>query len=249
MLQTFTRLSIVLILAIVFNACKKDEEIPAREDKTFTVDPEFEKELFRRHIDNALNGVIRDADVKNIKELSLQGLSGIKSLRGIEHFENLKSLTIFDVKIDSLDLSKNTKLEYLFCKTIGAEGGTPSLTYLNLKNCKALKFLNCSDNLLSELDVSGNPALTYLAFSANRNIKEIDLSANVALDTLECAVYNLTKLDVSKNVRLRSINCQSVSINSLDLSMLPELKALDVRFSSVSEESNSKTRAYWKSLQ
>ncbi|MEO6284286.1 MAG: hypothetical protein ABIN80_21830 [Dyadobacter sp.] len=235
MLHSFTRLIIVLMLAMAFNACKKDQEIPAVADKTFAVDPEFEKELFRRHIDNILNGVIRDADVKNIKELSLQGISAIKSLKGIEHFENLTSLTIFDVKIDSLDLSKNTKLEYLFCKTIGAEGGTSSLVYLNVKNCRALKFLNCSDNLLSELDVSGNPALTYLAFSTNRNIKEIDLSANVALDTLECAVYNLTKLDVSKNVRLRSINCQSVSINSLDFSMLPDLKALDVRSSSVSE--------------
>ncbi|MCE6991223.1 hypothetical protein [Dyadobacter sp. CY323] len=236
MLRTSIRLIAVFFLAFVFHACKKDEVISPVEEKTFTIDPEFEKELFRQNIDNTLNGSIRDSEMKKIESLSLRGLGRIKTLKGIEHFENLKSLSIFDVKIDSLDLSKNAKLEYLYCRTIGIEGGTPSLVYLNVKNCKALRYLDCSYNLLSELDVTGNPALTFLAFSVNHNIKEINLSANVALDTIECSLLpNLTKLDVSKNTRLSTINSQGSSIQSLDLSTLANLKALDVRFSSVSE--------------
>ncbi|MDR0221786.1 MAG: S8 family serine peptidase, partial [Lachnospiraceae bacterium] len=53
-----------------------------------------------------------------------------------------------------------------------------------------LTSLNCSNNNLTELDVSANPALTSLNCS-NNNLTELDVSANTALTALDCRSNNI----------------------------------------------------------
>ncbi|MCF0055057.1 hypothetical protein [Dyadobacter sp. CY356] len=127
-----------------------------------------------------------------------------------------------------MDLSKNTKLQYLSCITIDAEQEGRSLTFLNIKNCRALTYLNCSSNLISGIDLSQNPALRELRCGDNPNLKALDLSANTALEILYCGfTENLSSLDLSKNLNLHTVSFPATGVNDLDMRMLAGLKVLN----------------------
>ena len=64
----------------------------------------------------------------------------------------------------------------------------------------------CSNNNLTELDVSKNTKLTRLYCSDN-NLTKLDVSQNTELTTLNCSDNQLTKLDVSSNESLKTLNC------------------------------------------
>ena len=81
----------------------------------------------------------------------------------------------------------------------------------------ALRTLNCSDNELTELDISGNTALDTLDCSYNE-LTALDVSKNTALRSLDCGFNELTALDISKNTALTYLRCIGNSLTSLDLS-------------------------------
>ena len=85
--------------------------------------------------------------------------------------------------------------------------------------------LECNNNRLSELDVSGNKLLTTLSCSNNR-LKVLDVSKNTALTKLGCLQNQLTQLDVSKNTQLTELTCGLNSLTSLQLANNPLLKNL-----------------------
>jgi len=70
-----------------------------------------------------------------------QSLSGVHSLKGIEYFPNLKQLS-FSGNVSSLNLSRNTKLEVLWCFN-------NELTSLDISNNTALACVQCQNNKLS----------------------------------------------------------------------------------------------------
>ena len=78
-----------------------------------------------------------------------------------------------------------------------------------------LEVLNCADNRLLELNVSGNPKLTQLYCDSNELI-ELDVSQNPALTQLDCSFNYLQELDVSRNPKLESL---SVDIMSHDMAL------------------------------
>ena len=85
----------------------------------------------------------------------------IKSLKGIESFPLLLTLVCSGNQLETLDVSKNTKLEVLDCtfnqlKTLDVSG--------NLQ----LKQLSCDNNQLTSLDLSKNTALKELSADGNR---------------------------------------------------------------------------------
>jgi len=77
--------------------------------------------------------------------------------------------------------------------------------------------LNCSNNLLTDLDVSKNTALNYLDCSMNY-LKNLNVSQNIELSELYFHHNQLTNLDVSKNRALSSLACTSNQLKSLDIS-------------------------------
>jgi len=84
----------------------------------------------------------------------------------------------------------------------------------------AIPIINCSDNLLTSLDVSQNTALTTLYCNYNQ-ITSLDVSNNTALIFLNCDDNQLTSLDVSNNPALELLHCGSSGSNqitSLDVS-------------------------------
>ncbi len=106
----------------------------------------------------------------------------------------------------------------------------------------ALRTLNCSDNELTELDISGNTALDTLDCSYNE-LTALDVSKNTALRSLDCSINELTELDVSKNTALRSLDCGFNELTALDVSKNTALRSLDCGFNELTALDISKNTA------
>lgn len=142
--------------------------------------------------------------------------SETSSLKGIEYFTNMKTLSFDNIKITELDLSNNTNLEELYCSS-------SLLTSLDLSNNTKLKKIFCNYNSkLKELILGYMPELTE--FRCKYNIFEyLDFSKCTNLQTLDCSNNNLKSLDLSKNKELDWITCDGNPITELDLSNNPKL--------------------------
>ena len=104
--------------------------------------------------------------------------SGVASLKGIEHFSKLQSLTCSGTLITTLDLSGNPELTYLDCSY-------NSLRELDLANNKALAYLDCSFNMLASLDISSNTSLDHLDFMVN-SFPRFDISPDKVPEDFYC---------------------------------------------------------------
>jgi len=80
----------------------------------------------------------------------------------------------------------------------------------------ALDRLYCTDNQLTNLDVTQNSVLTTL-FCDNNQLTSLDVTQNIALINLSCRNMQLTSLNVTQNISLRKLFCQDNQITSLDV--------------------------------
>lgn len=106
-----------------------------------------------------------------------------------------------------------------------------------------LQYLDCSDNLLTELSLSQNTELGELwvqrnelntldvsqntqlfrLFCSFNNLTEIDLSNNIALSTFSCRFNDLISIDVSNNINLTTLSLSVNQITSIDVSLNSKL--------------------------
>jgi Leucine-rich repeat (LRR) protein len=100
-----------------------------------------------------------------------------------------------------------------------------SLTSLNVSGLTALTGLSCQSNPLASLDLSGLTSLTTLNCTSN-SLTSLDLSGLTSLTTLFCSNNSLTSLDVSGLASLTALHCFGNSLTSLDLSGLTSLTTL-----------------------
>ncbi|WP_297170856.1 leucine-rich repeat domain-containing protein [uncultured Porphyromonas sp.] len=100
------------------------------------------------------------------------------------------------------------------------------LTSLDVSGCTALAKLSCSRNQLTSLDVSKNPALTTLWCSDNQ-LTSLDVSKNPALTQLDCSSNQLTNLDVSDCTALTKLGCYENQLTNLNASGCTALTWLD----------------------
>ena len=101
-------------------------------------------------------------------------------------------------------------LDYLDCNQ-------NQLTSLDVSGATALFGLDCSDNQLTSLDVSQNTALTWLS-CINNQLTSLDVSGATALFDLGCNHNQLTSLDVSGATALFGLDCSDNQLTSLDVS-------------------------------
>ena len=80
-----------------------------------------------------------------------------------------------------------------------------------------LLYFDCSDNELSQLDVSQNQGLKVLNCGSN-HLRQLDVSQNKNLEDLNISGNQLEYLDVSQNTKLVLLSVNSNSIEALDLS-------------------------------
>ena len=127
------------------------------------------------------------------------------------------------INIDSLNLD-------------GTIFGPPGLGPLNYKiidlsgieDFSALIYLNCSDNLISSLDLNQNTALENLNCESN-NILNLQLDQVSNLKELNCSDNQISYLDMSQNISLTDLNCSNNQISYLDLAQNNLLTNLDCR--------------------
>ena len=85
-----------------------------------------------------------------------------------------------------------------------------------------IKYLDCSDNLLKELDISRNARLEYLLCGYN-SLTALDVTGLSELEALECPGNMLTALDLGGNPMLATLSCESNRLTALDLRANPDL--------------------------
>ena len=104
------------------------------------------------------------------------------------------------IDLSSKDISDLTRiedfefLEYLDCSN-------NLLNEINLENNTFLKQLNCSSNNLSNIEISNNIGLEYLNASSNL-LSEIDITNNINLSYFDCSSNELSTIDISNNTLL-----------------------------------------------
>lgn len=98
-----------------------------------------------------------------------------------------------------------------------------------LKYFSKLTDLFCSDNNLTELDVSENPELKRL-ICYNNSLTSLNLNKNTKLESLNCNKNKLTVLDLRENKSLSWLRCNNNCLTSLDLRNNPQIGDLQVGF-------------------
>ena len=176
-------------------------------DETNFPDANF-REFVKRY-DTDKNGSFSQAELDAVTEIDVSN-KGIQSLKGIEYFTALESLSVVHNQLTSLDVSKNTVLTELNVYN-------NQLTSLDVSANTALTNLDVSYSQLTSLDVSRNTALTRLYVGGNQ-LTGLDVSANAALTDLYAPHNQLTSLDVSANTALISLSVFDNQLTSLDVS-------------------------------
>lgn len=96
----------------------------------------------------------------------------------------------------------------------------------------SLKKLHCSDNKITNLDLSKNLALEEIDCSYN-GLTKLDLGKNLNLIRLECYRNKLISIDVSFNTKLEWLNCYNNQLNNLDVSKNEALKRIYCSFNQI----------------
>ena len=100
------------------------------------------------------------------------------------------------------------------------------LTSLNLSGLSNLVSLSCGSNPLTSLNLSGLTSLTKLV-CYNNKLTSLNLDGTTGLESLDCGYNKLTSLDVSQLTSLTTLKCYSNQLTSLDVSKLTKLTNLD----------------------
>ena len=163
-----------------------------------------------RNVDSMIvSGIIEMYAFEN--DLDEDNLS-VNNLKGIEFFENLKSLRCSGIgKIDYLDLSGLNNLETLACNDLG-------MKELNLSDVSNLKVVNCCSNDFTSLDFSNNANLERIHCYENSYLKSVNVTGLGALKDFRCDNCALENINLSTNANLEYLNCSYNHLYTLDLS-------------------------------
>lgn len=94
-----------------------------------------------------------------------------------------------------------------------------TLTSQEIKIVGKVKTLTCADNLLTAIDVTQAPTLTFLDCSRNQ-LTSLNVDNNVALKRLVCMENKLTSLNLSQNSELFRLDCALNSISGVEMEKL-----------------------------
>ena len=159
-------------------------------------------------------------DTRNLPELTYLNLWGNHDLKSIDVSKNtkLEFLSVSHCKLTSLNVSNNRMLVELYVYN-------NQLTALDVRSNYLLKTLGCYENQITALDLSSNVSLEDLGVNDNP-ITELDLRAQSNLQKLSCSAMKLKKLDVSRCPKLRRLYCNDNQIETLDLRSNKKLETL-----------------------
>ena len=180
--------------------------------------PDAEFQRFLRDCCDTNNDGKLDVDIQN---MTIPTSYAIKSLKGIESFEDLEKLDCHGIGLTTLNVGKNFKLKELNCSGNQLKESYPILS-------SGLKKLNCSNNKLTYM----NLGILY-----GLNLEEVDCSnneiTNIVMDSVgelvkfDCSNNDLMTLDVSQCLKLEELNCSGNQLMELDVGHQTQLTQLD----------------------
>ncbi|PKH52141.1 hypothetical protein CXF68_16220 [Tenacibaculum sp. Bg11-29] len=128
--------------------------------------------------------------------------------------ESIKYITNLDISSQSIadltGIANFIVLEELVC--IGN-----LLTNIDVTKNVALTNLDLYRNSITDIDVSQNIQLTNLVVADNQ-LTSLDISQNIKLDLFECNDNQITSLDVTQNILLTNLSCDENELTSIDVS-------------------------------
>ena len=203
--------------ALDLSKCSELIELSCSSNKLTSLDLSANKKLQKIV---AQTNALTTLDTRNLPELTDLYLWGNHDLKSIDVSKNtkLEFLSVSHCKLTSLNVSNNRKLVKLYVDD-------NQLTALDVRSNYMLKKLGCYENQLTALDLSNNVALEYLGVNDNP-ITELNLHPLSNLQELSCYKMKLTKLDVSRCTELRRLYCNDNQIETLDLRSNKKLETL-----------------------
>ncbi len=233
-------LSIVLCLVMVFSLLPFTASAAS---STLINEETFPDPVFREYVLKIVGSSVlteekaRQIEVLNVSDDNIKEVLGdrapITSLMGIRYLRYVKDLNCSGQELKTLNLELNSRVEKLNCS-----GNQLTGLWLDPRG-NSLKYLTCSVNELTALDLSKSSELTELSCSSNK-LTSLDLSANKklqkivaqtnALTTLDTRQlpelthlylwgnHDLKSIDVSKNTKLEILSAAHGKLTSLDVS-------------------------------
>ena len=184
------------------------EEENYSEGLTYIPDSNFENVLISEGFDDQLDNYVITSNLSNVYHFGIEatelGLDEdgnrmwtdrLVSLAGIEALPNLEFLQLVGNDLDSINLTKNPKLEMFYA------------------NFNQFKSVNTSQNpLLHTISIDGNGSEVKLDFSNNPNL------INLSIPTCD-----VIEIDLSHNPLLEGVDLYNNKLKTLDISMLDNL--------------------------
>ena len=206
------------LTALDLSKCSELTELSCSNNKLTSLDLSANKKLQKIV---AQTNALTTLDTRNLPELTDLYLWGNHDLKSIDVSKNtkLEFLSVSHCKLTSLNVKNNRKLVKLYVDD-------NQLTALDVSSNYMLKKLGCYENQITALDLSSNVALEYLGVNDNP-ITELNLHPLSNLQELSCYKMKLTKLDVSRCTELRRLYCNDNQIETLDLRSNKKLRALE----------------------
>ncbi len=181
--------------------CENGYEMVESAPQVFkTAKLEFEPGLLEyllNNFDTDGNGAMSQSELQGITEIVLSDIY-LESLDGLETLVNLKSLSMGNNWLETIDLSANKKLEFF------SGGRDPHLKHI----------------------IIDNPELYYLYLMQADNLKTIDLALCPKLSNFECYGVKLETMDFSHNGQLQVVFIHESNLKELDLSSIWNLRHL-----------------------
>lgn len=139
----------------------------------------------------------------------------------------IKNLLVNDNKLIFLDVSYNDNMMVLNCTN-------NYLDEIDLSGCLGLQYLYLSNNELSSIEVSHLSTLLGLDVKDNR-LTSINVSKNQNLTRLWIGKNQIADLDLSGNPNLFILEVENNPITNLDLTQHTEMVTLDVSYTSITD--------------
>lgn len=252
------------------------EEENYTEGLTYIPDENLENYLIEIGRDDMIDGYITNSQASSINQVTIEAIDNwyvgssigfwdfderfsnrISNLAGIEAFPNLEGINLMGQNLDSINISKNSKL-----KIFGANFNTfkkldtsnnPELEWLSIDSNEVTPILDFSNNpkitMLStpmcsiegfigeggHYDISNMSELIFLDLYDNR-LTSVDISKNTKLEEIRINMGNsISTIDFSNNILLETVLANNSGLDGeLDVSNLTELEVLNVAYNNIS---------------
>ena len=164
---------------------------------------------------------VTSVDVSALEDLLVLTICNNYHFTGVDVSKNpnLVSLYLASTGLESLDVTKNAKLQWLIVED------TP-LTGLDLSGCPELISLHCIGCDLTAIDLSHNPKLQDVNLGENR-LTSLDVSACPELINLQFYDNQISELTLGEQKNLVMLSFWRNQITEVDVTGMPELVHLD----------------------